>query len=163
MESGRKPYELQRVDARALAERVARDFGAEVAPRGYRVTLDADVDDVLTVEADAESLAHALWNLLDNAVKYSPDERDILVSVRPHGTGVAFAVTDRGLGIPASERSEIFDRFVRGARARELGIRGTGLGLAMVQHIVRAHRGRVEVESQEGAGSTFRVVLPAAA
>jgi signal transduction histidine kinase len=163
MESGRKPYNLRRVDARALAERVARDFGTEVAARGYRVALDTDGDHELMVHADVESLAHALWNLLDNAVKYSPDRRDVVLSVRAHGEGVAFTVTDHGLGIPAAERSEIFGRFVRGARARELGIKGTGLGLAMVQHIVHAHKGRVEVESREGAGSTFRVVLPAAA
>jgi signal transduction histidine kinase len=163
MEGGKKPYALQRVDARALATRVASDFGAEVAPRGYRVDLDAEAAQGLVVEADAESLTHVLWNLLDNAVKYSPDRRDVVLSVRAHREGVAFAVTDHGLGIPAAERAEIFGRFVRGNRVRELGIKGTGLGLAMVQHIVQAHRGRVEVESQEGTGSTFRVVLPAAA
>jgi signal transduction histidine kinase len=69
-------------------------------------------------------------------------------------------VRDSGLGIPARERKEIFGRFVRGETARLLGIAGTGLGLAMVAHIAKAHRGLVELESEEGVGSTFRIVLP---
>ena len=112
--------------------------------------------------ADAPSLAHALWNLLDNAVKYSPGGRPIRVSIRPHARGIAIAVHDEGLGIPAHERREIFGRFVRGATAGRLGIKGTGLGLAIVSHIAEAHHGAIELESAEGAGSTFRLVIPSA-
>ena len=83
------------------------------------------------------------------------------VSVRSHPAGVAIAVGDRGLGVPARERAEIFQRFVRGEQARQLGIKGTGLGLAMASHIAEAHGGHIELDSEEGAGSTFRLVLPA--
>jgi signal transduction histidine kinase len=75
---------------------------------------------------------------------------------------VTNAVRDGGSGVPLAERRAIFDRFVRGARARELGVPGTGLGLALVTHIAAAHGGRIELDSEEGAGSTFRLVLPAA-
>jgi signal transduction histidine kinase len=160
MEGGRKPYVLRKVDARALTEQIVSAFRADV-PEGFAVNLNMDDGD-LTVNADAESLSHALWNVLDNAVKYSGDSRTVMVSVRKRGDGVVFSVEDQGLGIPQAERSEIFDRFVRGAKAHELGIKGTGLGLAMVAHIVEAHRGKVEVDSKEGEGSTFRVVLPVA-
>ena len=85
------------------------------------------------------------------------------MSVRQDTRGVAIAVSDRGLGIPADERQEIFQRFVRGRDAVHRGIAGTGLGLAMVSHIVSAHRGRIDVESEEGQGSTFTIVLPVAA
>jgi signal transduction histidine kinase len=83
------------------------------------------------------------------------------VSVRRHPAGVAISVRDDGLGIPAHERKAIFGRFVRGEKASRLGIKGTGLGLAMVSHIVEAHGGTIELESEEGMGSTFRLVLPA--
>jgi signal transduction histidine kinase len=69
-------------------------------------------------------------------------------------------VRDEGLGIPAHEQKEIFGRFVRGTKAASLGIKGTGLGLAMVSHIVRAHGGAIELTSQEHAGSTFTMVIP---
>jgi two-component system, OmpR family, sensor histidine kinase SenX3 len=96
-------------------------------------------------------------------VKYSPGRGRIRVSVEPHRAGIAIAVSDQGLGIPRAEQQTIFGRFVRGEQANKLGIKGTGLGLAMVSHIARAHGGSVEVESAEGAGSTFRLVLPKAA
>ena len=159
MESGRKPYHLQPVDAAELAQQVAADFEKEARPRGY--SIEVDVESGLRFQGDASSLTHALWNLLDNAVKYSPEQHTIQVSVHRHPSGIAIAVRDRGLGIPDRERREIFGKFVRGEKARELGIKGTGLGLAIVSHIVQAHGGKVEVESEEGAGSTFRLVLPA--
>ena len=111
--------------------------------------------------ADAAAMGHALWNLLDNAVKYSPDRDAISVTVGPHRGGVGICVADNGIGIPGHERSEIFLKFVRGEQASRLGIKGTGVGLAIVSHIMRAHGGSVELESTPGRGSTFRLVLPA--
>ncbi len=161
MEGGRKPYDLHPLDAGELATRIVADFRKEVGPRGFTVDLDVEAPGALPLRADAASLTNALWNLLDNAVKYSADGRTIRVSVRRHPAGVAIAVRDDGLGIPHHEQKEIFRRFVRGEKASRLGIKGTGLGLAMVSHIVRAHGGTIELESEEGAGSTFRLVLPA--
>jgi len=95
-------------------------------------------------------------------VKYSPDTRSIHVAVRRRPRGIAISVRDQGLGVPTRERKEIFGRFVRGETASRLGIKGTGLGLAMVSHIVHAHGGTIELESEEGVGSTFTIVLPEA-
>jgi hypothetical protein len=159
MEDGRKPYHLQPMDAAELAEQVVADFEKEARPHGC--TIDLDAESGLELQAEAASLTRALWNLLDNAFKYSPEQRAVLVSVHRHPLGIAISVHDQGLGIPDRERKEIFGRFVRGEKARQLGIKGTGLGLAIVSHIVEAHGGTVEVESKEGAGSTFRLVLPA--
>jgi signal transduction histidine kinase len=163
MEGGRKPYHLEPMDAAELTEQVVADFEKEARPRGFSIDLDVErgADQGLELQADAASLTHALWNLLDNAVKYSPQQHAVRVSVRRHPAGISISVQDHGLGIPERERKEIFGRFVRGEKARELGIKGTGLGLAIVSHIVQAHGGTVEVESEEGAGSTFRLVLPA--
>jgi signal transduction histidine kinase len=163
MEGGRKPYHLQPVDAGELAARVVADFRKEVEPRGFTIDLDVESQAVLLLRADADSLTNALWNLLDNAVKYSPQCQAVHVSVHRRPEGVAISVRDGGLGIPRHERKEIFRRFVRGEKASRLGIKGTGLGLAMVCHIVQAHGGAIELESEEGTGSTFRLVLPAPA
>ena len=160
MELGRKPYDLRPADAGAIAAQVVSDFEKEAGARGFTIHLDRDGGGALPVRGDAAALTHALWNLLDNAIKYSPEEREVWVAVRGEAGGVSITVRDRGLGIPRGEREEIFRKFVRGEKAKELGIKGTGLGLAMVSHIVSAHGGRVELESEEGSGSTFRVVLP---
>ena len=163
MEEGRKPYDPQPVNAAALAERVVADFKKDDRAEGVAIEFDAAEAAAIDVHADSASLAHALWNLLDNAVKYSSGERTIRVLVERHPAGVAISVRDAGLGIPRREQKEIFRKFVRGETARRLGIKGTGLGLAMVAHIVRAHGGAIELESEEGAGSTFRLVLPVVA
>jgi signal transduction histidine kinase len=161
MESGKKPFDLLPLDAGELAGRVAADFQQEAGPRGVTVHLDVGRPGPLHVRADSAALTNAVWNLLDNAVKYSPGARSVHLSVDRHAGGVAIAVRDEGLGIPAHERRDVFRRFVRGEQPVRLGIHGTGLGLAIVAHVVSAHGGIVELESEEGAGSTFRVVLPA--
>jgi two-component system phosphate regulon sensor histidine kinase PhoR len=161
MEGGKKPYDLQPLDAGQLVGHVVAEFQQEAGPRGVGVHCAVDSGDPMLVCADRSALTHALWNLLDNAVKYSPDVRAVSVTVGRHTAGIAIAVRDEGLGIPARERKDIFRRFVRGAEATRLGIKGTGLGLAIVSRIVSAHGGTVELESEEGAGSTFRIVLPA--
>jgi len=100
-------------------------------------------------------------NLLDNAVKYSPDHRAVEVGLSSGDGSVRIVVRDHGMGIPVHERDTIFGKFQRGEQARLHGIKGTGIGLAMVDEIIRAHHGRVEVESEPGHGSTFTIVLPA--
>ena len=161
MQGGRKPYDLQPVDTGALTAQVVEDFRAEGGHPASAIDLDVQDAGRLTVRADVESLTHAVWNLLDNAVKYSPQGPAIRVSVRRHSAGVAIAVQDTGIGIPRHERREIFRSFVRGDQVPKRGIKGTGLGLALVSHIVKAHGGTIELESEEGVGSTFRLVLPA--
>ena len=115
----------------------------------------------LTVMGDRRQLVAAVYNLLDNAVKYSPVRSVVEVRGRQDGDWVDVSVRDRGMGIPQADLEHIFERFYRveGARARHVG--GTGLGLAIVRHVVGNHRGEVRVESEEGQGSTFVVRLPA--
>jgi len=163
METGRKPWNMQSMDAGVLAEGVAAEFQKEVETRGVRIDFAADPVGPFRLRADAAALGHALWNLLDNAVKYSPQQRPVHVSVKRHPRGIAISVRDEGFGIPPQERREIFRKFVRGGKAGEMGIKGTGLGLALVSNIVEAHGGAIELESEEGKGSTFRLVLPAQA
>jgi signal transduction histidine kinase len=161
MEAGRQEYRFDEIDAAALVRRVAGEFAHEVAARGCRIEVNAGDDAPgIAVRADQEALARALWNLLDNAVKYSPDARTVRVDARADGDRFLMSVRDEGLGISADEQRRIFDKFVRGASAAAAGVKGTGLGLAMVQHIVAAHGGDVRVASETGKGSTFTIALP---
>ena len=100
--------------------------------------------------------------MLDNAVNYSPGQPVIQVTVAPHAEGVAISVRDQGLGIPRTEQRQIFKKFVRGEQAMRLGIKGTCLGLAIVSHVMRAHGSTVEMESREGTGSSFVLIVPTA-
>jgi signal transduction histidine kinase len=159
MEAGAHPYRFEPRDCGELVRRVVEDFRGEAQAGGYQVELRGA--GAAQIEMDCEALSRAVWNLLDNAVKYSPDHHTVEVDLKRRNGGVRIAVRDHGIGIPAHERRAIFAKFHRGELARTRGIKGTGIGLAMVDHIVKAHHGRVEVESEPGKGSTFTIVLPA--
>jgi signal transduction histidine kinase len=159
MEAGRKPYDLRSTDVSALACRVVEEFRQDISSDTATITFRNGGP--ARARADTVSLATALWNLLDNAVKYSDGHASIAVGVAARANGgIAVSIADTGLGIPPQEREAIFEKFVRGADAGRLGIKGTGLGLALVSHIVSAHDGTIEVESRVGSGSTFTIVLP---
>jgi signal transduction histidine kinase len=158
MEVGAQPYTFAPLDLTPLVRRVVAEFEADAGAAGREIRTSAD--DVVIVSGDAAALARVIWNLIDNAVKYSPGQPVVDVSVRRTGDRVAVAVRDYGIGVPHGERDMVFRKFQRGVDARARGINGTGLGLAIVAHIVAAHHGRVEVDSVEGQGSTFTVMLP---
>jgi signal transduction histidine kinase len=160
LEAGRMPFRVEPLDASAFVTQSAAAF-QQAQPAGHRFEIAAPP--VPVVRADPEALRCAFWNLLENAVKYSPDAEVVRVAVTSRGRDVEIAVSDHGVGIPKDEQRRIFDSFVRGAAARERSIRGTGVGLALVRQMVRAHGGRIRVDSQPGAGSTFTISLPATA
>jgi len=116
----------------------------------------------LRVQGNARRLEQAFVNLVENALKYTPAGGRVVVRFLDRGPEVAIEVEDTGIGIPADSLPRIFERFYRVDPSRSRGMGGTGLGLAIVKHIARAHRGRVEVRSVEGAGTTFTVILPRA-
>jgi signal transduction histidine kinase len=161
LEAGRSPYRLEPLDACALVRSVVEDFARETA--GHGVQIDVDINgDAFEVAGDRDALTNALWNLLDNAVKYSPDRRCVWVTLHRQADRLLIRVRDEGIGIPTSEHRVIFDKFVRGSAVKASGFTGTGIGLSMVRHIVRAHSGDVRVESVPGVGSTFTLALPLA-
>jgi signal transduction histidine kinase len=114
--------------------------------------------DLPTVPGDALRLEQVVHNLLANARKYSPEDSLITVRVEAAPDAVCFSVQDEGMGIPPDEQERIFDRFHRAANI-DPNVAGLGLGLHIAGEIVRAHGGRLSVESRPGAGSTFRVIL----
>jgi two-component system sensor histidine kinase SenX3 len=151
----REPVPVHLVVAQA-AERV------RPAAERRRVTITfGEASRPLTVMGDRRQLVSALFNLLENAVKYSDDGTVIDVRSRVDGGWMELSVRDRGIGIPARDLERIFERFYRVQRERGRDTGGTGLGLAIVRHVASSHGGEVRVESQEGAGSTFTLRLPA--
>jgi signal transduction histidine kinase len=159
MEAGARPYRLEQADSTALVQEVIDDFRAQPQAAGRSIVFERKGS--RPVDVDVEALSRAIWNLLDNAIKYSPDGGPVEVATSGRDGHICISVTDHGLGIPAHERRHLFSRFQRGEQARKRGIQGTGIGLAMVDQIARAHRGRVDVASEPGTGSTFTIVLPA--
>ena len=159
MEAGAFEYRFESVDTVALVHDLVAEFQEENSNKRHSVELSANGSSP-PIRADREALVHAFWNLLDNAVKYSPEGSTVRVAVDREGQLLAIRVRDEGSGIPASEQKEIFQKFVRGVASKASNVKGTGIGLAMVQRIVRAHGGRVHLESEPGRGSTFTILLP---
>jgi len=125
-----------------------------------KLDLRVEAAEEVQVEGDQSRLQQVIVNLLDNAIKYTPEGGSISVSVRGGSDKAVLTVTDTGIGISQEGQAHIFERFYRTdkARSRELG--GTGLGLSIVKSIGAAHGGRVSVQSTEGRGSTFRFEIP---
>ncbi len=160
MEAGARQYRFEELDTAALVHRVAAEFEPQVAASGRRIELSGAGPEC-RIEADPEAMSVALRNLLDNALKYSPDQPAVWVEWGVDRECVAIRVRDAGLGVQVSERKAIFRKFVRGTAAAAGNVKGSGVGLAMVRHIVMAHGGEVTVESEPGRGSTFTLLLPA--
>jgi signal transduction histidine kinase len=161
LDSGRYHFSLNPVSPRAVVDK-AVDAVRERVPPSSTLTVDADRD-LPHVRADADALSIALANLLDNALKYTGDDKRIAVRVRRDGNGfVSFAVADNGIGIPVGERKRIFRRFYRVDQRLSSETGGVGLGLSIVASIVRGHRGRIDVESRPGSGSTLYLHIPVA-
>jgi signal transduction histidine kinase len=157
-EAGAAALRLETVDVAALLRATVADFQERVAQDGFQIELTG-ASDAVNARADREALSRAIWNLLDNAVKYSPECRTVWVEMSRQSDQLSIGVQDQGIGIPIAEQSEIFDRFVRGGDSKARRISGTGIGLAMVREIVRAHGGEILLTSEPGRGSRFTVVL----
>jgi signal transduction histidine kinase len=160
IESGRKVYRFEPANIRAIVEDTLRSFDVRLKQDGFTVRLDAAPLPRIAVDADA--LAQALINLLDNAVKYSGDAREIRVRLGRQGGEIRIAVTDHGIGIARADQARVFEKFFRAGGSLVHNVKGSGLGLAIVHHIIEAHVGHVSVESEPGKGSTFTIHLPEA-
>ncbi len=123
------------------------------------ITLECETED-LTVNGDQTKLQQAFSNLIDNAIKYSPEDTVIKIKLYKKGKNAVVDITDQGIGISEADQAHIFDRFYRVDKARSRGSGGTGLGLSIVDNIIKQHGGTISVKSALGEGSTFTVELP---
>jgi signal transduction histidine kinase len=159
MQSGSYSFRRDPLDAAEWMRTVIAEFQETVRGRGYVIEFTAPAERAC-LRGDREALGGALWNLLDNAVKYSPDAKRVKVTVSCPNGNVEVSVRDQGSGIACEDLPRVFAKFYRGANAKTPGTRGTGIGLALVKEIVDAHGGTVRVRSEPGQGSEFTMVLP---
>ncbi|MBM3747764.1 MAG: HAMP domain-containing histidine kinase [Acidobacteria bacterium] len=159
MEEGRKEYHFEPLEAGPWLTELAAAFQAEVAEKGYQVEASVPVE-LPALTADREALSLAVRNLLDNAVKYSPEAKTVWLEAEAADARLSIRVRDRGVGIPPEDQNHVFEKFYRGRGEIAKQVKGAGLGLSLVKRIVEAHLGAVEFASRMGEGSTFTIHLP---
>jgi two-component system phosphate regulon sensor histidine kinase PhoR len=157
IEQGRRLHELPEGDLAATVKRAISDYSDYLAWRGFSIKYSF-WPQTPPVRFNPEQVSQMLLNLMDNARKYSGNSRLIRVNVWVQDTEVVVEVQDNGLGIPPDEREKIFQPFYRVSKGDEKG--GCGLGLYLVDQVMKEHGGRVEVESEVNKGSCFRLVFP---
>lgn len=159
-ESHKVALQTEQVDLVRLTREIINSIRLQTEKAGAKVYLQAE-DDSLLVQADKLHMASVVYNLLDNAVKYSPVNPVINIHLCRQNMMLVLTVSDNGIGIPAAFTGKVFDKFFRVPSNDRHNIRGYGLGLSYVAHIVRLHKGSIEVSSEEGCGSAFIIKLPA--
>jgi len=160
LESSNPDLQMGMIDLSSFLRELVRDWEKKLIRKHLNIVVDLPTE-LPPISADRTRMQEALYNLLDNAVKYSRERGEIRLSARQHDREIELAVSDDGIGIAKEDLPRIFERFYRADKARSPDkVRGTGLGLAIVKHIAQLHGGRVEAESELDKGTTIRVVLP---
>jgi signal transduction histidine kinase len=161
IDAGRKEYEFQETNLGELVHSTLDSYRFQIQQNGFGFEENISPD-IPPVNVDREAIARSLLNLVNNALKYSKDEKYIGVSLYRVNGSVNLEVRDRGIGIPVNEQEKIFEKFYRCGDPLVHNVKGSGLGLSLVRHIVRAHGGDVLVESVPDKGSKFTIALPLA-
>jgi signal transduction histidine kinase len=159
IEAGRKEYDFKETNLSELVRSTLDSYRFQIEQNGF--ALEENISsDIPPVNVDREAIARSLLNLVNNALKYSKDRKYIGVNLYRANGSVKLEVRDHGIGIPAGEQEKIFEKFYRCGDPLVHNTKGSGLGLSLVRHIVRAHGGDVKVESSPEKGSTFTIALP---
>jgi two-component system, OmpR family, phosphate regulon sensor histidine kinase PhoR len=156
---GIDPRHFEKTNIAQLAAKALEAYRYAIQKDGFQVNLETQ-SDIPDSFADPNAITMAFFNLLDNSVKYSGNQRQIDVKVGRGNGFVDLTVIDKGIGIPASEQQKIFEKFYRGSEPAIRRIRGSGIGLAITKHVAEMHGGKVWVESEPGKGSTFTLRIP---
>ena len=158
MDARKSALKLEAVDLSALCEETLHAL--EPAADKAKLTLQAQIAEDITLKGDESKLSQVVYNLIDNAIKYTPEGGAVTVTLAADSRNVSLRVQDNGIGIPEEDIAHIFDRFYRVDKARSRATGGTGLGLSIVRQMVQLHGGDIQVESTANQGSVFTVTLP---
>jgi len=159
IEAGRKTYVFAEGDMAEVIEHVLLSYRYQINNSGFDVQTNMQPD-LPPVLIDRDAMEQAISNLLDNAIKYSSDVKQLSIKTERRGSDLAIEVADRGIGIPRAEQPKVFEKFYRVGNGLVHDVKGSGLGLSLVKHIVEAHNGTISVESEVGKGSRFTILLP---
>jgi signal transduction histidine kinase/tetratricopeptide (TPR) repeat protein len=159
IEEGKKEYEFVETDVVQLVLQQIENFRKDETQKGIKIHA-AISEGIPHLYVDQDALSQAFNNLLDNALKFSADRKEIYVSLKKDDEDVVLEVMDKGIGIPQDELNKIFDKFYQGRNALRQSAKGAGLGLTLVKHTVEAHGGKIFVKSKVGQGSTFSLIFP---
>lgn len=161
IEAGRKTYNFAPGDMGKVIENVLFSYRYQIINSGFNVQTNIQPD-LPPVLIDSDAMAQAISNLLDNAIKYSGDVKQLSITTETVGPELSIEIADRGIGIPRAEQAKIFEKFYRVGNGLVHDVKGSGLGLSLVKHIIEAHKGTISVESDAGKGSRFTILLPLA-
>ena len=161
IEAGRKTYNFAAGDIAEVIENVLSSYRYQIVNSGFDVETDLQRD-LPPVSIDRDAMLQAISNLLDNAIKYSREVKQLSITTDRRGTDLSVEIADRGIGIPRAEQARIFEKFYRVGNGLVHDVKGSGLGLSLVKHIIEAHEGTISVESDVGKGSRFTILLPLA-
>jgi len=161
IEAGRKTYELVDGDIAEVIDNVLSTHRYQIINSGFDIQTDIQPD-LPSILIDRDAIAQAIANLLDNAIKYSGKVKQISITARVIGSELSIVVADHGVGIPRAEQAKVFEKFYRVGNGLVHDVKGSGLGLSLVKHIIEAHNGTISVESDMGKGTRFTILLPLA-
>jgi two-component system phosphate regulon sensor histidine kinase PhoR len=159
IESGRKEYKFSDVNINDIIKSVFDMYSYHIEQEGFILNTELD-EQIPRVQVDREAVSEAFINLIDNAIKYSKDNKEISVRTGISDESVFLEVEDKGIGIEQNQQHAIFEKFYRISSALVHDTKGSGLGLSLVQHIMNSHGGKIVLESESGEGSTFRLLFP---
>ena len=159
LEKGGKIFYFEKTDVVGLARAAVDIFKDETRDESLKIRFNSEKDSI-HAEIDKDAILQVIFNLIDNAYKYSKDVKDISVGVRGDDKNAYVEIADKGLGMPKKSVEKIFDRFYRIDRDIMKGTKGSGLGLAFVKSVIDEHGGRIAVQSEMGKGSKFTISLP---
>jgi two-component system phosphate regulon sensor histidine kinase PhoR len=160
IENNKRKYSFIETNINDIAEKTVATFRYTLENKGFSFVFEPDKELPLLM-ADREAIADAVVNLIDNAMKYSGDRKDIVMRTGKNGSSVFIEVEDHGIGIAEKNQKFIFDKFFRVTEKNLTNkVKGSGLGLAIVKHIMDAHKGEITVKSSPGEGSLFRLLFP---
>ncbi len=159
IEAGMKEYQFKETNVTELTQNVSSRFQEQFAPKGFIIKNEIS-DRMPRLTVDKEALSRALFNLLDNAVKYSGESSKVILRAWSERGHVFLEVEDKGVGINKEDQKKVFDKFYRSDNIDGEAIKGSGIGLTLVSHIVKAHGGVVHLESDAGTGTKVTLKLP---